>query len=345
MNLSYRATPAENPLWAGLEAYCMRKSDAYDAVRFMTSSAFTAVVAKIFNNPADYVATMRVYPFNVVDPATTVPKTTMTAGGVTFHKVDGTADPPNIMVYSLSPSPSATFYNVLLDGGSLPLIRPPFEDTGFTGKDFRNHPPYVNVKMWVPFVGMVDVDPSLVWYTQPKLRYQVDFTTGESVWVIYTGSESDAVILNSGTVTLGINMPIGQNNASSAALNGFMSTVGSVLALAATKGASAIGTVGAAVGGASALMNAGKVTGSAGTCSGGIGDLYSDRVFTCIIERRETRYPENIAHTYGLPSMKTRQISTLSGYTKVAEVHPEGIPCTNAELEEIESLLKTGVLL
>lgn len=346
MNLSFNPSQAENPLWAGLEAYCMRKSDAYDAVRFMTTTDFVTAASKLFADPGDYVASMRVYPYDVVQDTTTVPKTTMKAAGVTFKKVGSSIPDDNIMVYSLSPGSTDGFYNVVLDGGTLPLVRPPYEDTSFTGRDYRNFAPYVTVKMWVPFVGLVDVDPALIWYKQPHLRYQVDYTTGDSVWVIYTGSESDATIVTTGSVKLGVNIPIGANNAGQAGVNTVLSSISAVMSTAAGYvSGGAFGAVAGAVGGAINTVNAARVTGSHGTCSGGIGDLYSDRVFTCIIESRDTRYPDDVEHMYGRSSNQTYTLSDLTGYTSVSEVHPEGIPCTAAELEQIVNALRDGIII
>ena len=46
----------------------------------------------------------------------------------------------------------------------------------------------------------------------------------------------------------------------------------------------------------------------------------------------------------GYPSYMTVTLGDLSGYTEVDSIHLSGIAATDAELDEIESLLKEGVI-
>ena len=46
----------------------------------------------------------------------------------------------------------------------------------------------------------------------------------------------------------------------------------------------------------------------------------------------------------GYVSNITLALSECSGYTKVAEIHLENIPATSAELDEMDGLLKAGVI-
>lgn len=58
-----------------------------------------------------------------------------------------------------------------------------------------------------------------------------------------------------------------------------------------------------------------------------------------------TEEREKYAHLYGLPLNKPYKLSDLTGFTKVADIHLEGLKCTSPEREAIYSALRTGVIL
>ena len=64
-----------------------------------------------------------------------------------------------------------------------------------------------------------------------------------------------------------------------------------------------------------------------------------------IIERPNISVPNKVQHYMGQTSNMTASLGGLSGMTIVEAVHLEGIPCTTSELAEIESILKSGVIL
>ena len=47
----------------------------------------------------------------------------------------------------------------------------------------------------------------------------------------------------------------------------------------------------------------------------------------------------------GLPTYMTKHIGDCSGYTKVIDAHLKNIPCTSAEQDEINAMLKNGVII
>ena len=64
-----------------------------------------------------------------------------------------------------------------------------------------------------------------------------------------------------------------------------------------------------------------------------------------IISRPEQNVPEDYGHYFGYPSNISEYLENLRGYTEVADIHLTGISATLNELNEIESLLKGGVVL
>lgn len=65
-----------------------------------------------------------------------------------------------------------------------------------------------------------------------------------------------------------------------------------------------------------------------------------------IISRPEQSVPEQYGRYFGYPSnIYVSSLSKVSGYTEVGSIHLDGIPCTDNERNEIEALLKGGVII
>ena len=78
---------------------------------------------------------------------------------------------------------------------------------------------------------------------------------------------------------------------------------------------------------------------------GGAAGLMSIQKPYFILTRPRQALPENQNKYTGYPSFITSKLGDLTGMTYVYEIHLEGIPCTTEEQNEIENLLKSGVIL
>lgn len=63
-----------------------------------------------------------------------------------------------------------------------------------------------------------------------------------------------------------------------------------------------------------------------------------------ILSRPIQSVAENYGSYYGYPSNIYVRLSNLRGYTEIGEIHLDGIPATASELDELDSLLKGGVI-
>ena len=87
---------------------------------------------------------------------------------------------------------------------------------------------------------------------------------------------------------------------------------------------------------ASVARNGGFTDGSAGM---GIQYPY------IIVSRPDQNVHDNYGHHYGYPSNIYRPLAMLNGYTEVGDIHLDGIPATEGEIAELDSILKGGVIL
>lgn len=80
---------------------------------------------------------------------------------------------------------------------------------------------------------------------------------------------------------------------------------------------------------------------SSGTGSGaGLGIQYP----YIILSRPTQSVPAEYGHHYGYPSNLYLNLGLLRGYTEIGEIHLTGIPATDSELAELDSILKGGVI-
>lgn len=96
-------------------------------------------------------------------------------------------------------------------------------------------------------------------------------------------------------------------------------------------------TVGQVMGAKTGVSHSGSISGSAGML--GVRDAY------LIVEYPNQSLAQDYKHFVGYPSNMYARLGTLSGYTEVEQVIPEGIWGTDDELAELIDALKGGVYL
>lgn len=96
-------------------------------------------------------------------------------------------------------------------------------------------------------------------------------------------------------------------------------------------------TVGQVMGAKTSVSHSGTISGSAGML--GVRDAY------LIVEYPNQSLAKDYKHFVGYPSNMYARLGTLSGYTEVEQVIPEGIWGTDDELAELIEALKSGVYL
>lgn len=94
----------------------------------------------------------------------------------------------------------------------------------------------------------------------------------------------------------------------------------------------------------SSIMGSKPEIAHTGTFSGNTGYLGVRRPYL-IIERPNLCNPANYGKFNGYPSMQSVSLGAISGYTEVQQIQLTGLPATNPELDEIHTLLKSGVIL
>lgn len=259
-------------------------------------------------------------------------------GVISLHKVFA---PPvdsgsgNIVVGTLDSGVASATVNqqyVEVDCGSVTLS----EDFG----NVFDYDPYTKVALYLPFVGIVPLNVADVMRSTINVTYGVDIFTGACIAMVSVSRDGNDATLYQYSGNCAVHYPL-SNVQQSQLLSGLITVAAGIGSIVASGGAATPAAVaGIAGGGLSALhSNVGRSGGfSANAGAMGI------KVPYLIIERPQTKVAETFPRLIGYPTNYSIKLGECSNHVVVKHVHVEGINATESELEQIESLLKTGVL-
>jgi len=193
--------------------------------------------------------------------------------------------------------------------------------------------------LYLPFIGIVPLDTAVCMGSRLQVIYRIDVLTGtclaqvkvikansNAVMYAFEGNCAVQIPLTATTYTGTVTALI---NGVSAGLSAFMGdyiSTGQDLSEAASGLMSKSGV---------------KQSGSMGANAGALGIRIPYLIITHPVAYDAYRYQNQ----YGFPLNQTVVLGSLSGYTRVKDIHLAGIPCTDDELEQIERLLKDGVII
>lgn len=236
--------------------------------------------------------------------------------------------------------------SVSIPGLSCPVVTNQFKrinlgsvNVAEMNKNVGDYSPYTQVSIYLPFIGIVELDTDEVMAGSINVQYVVDFWTGTCIAELrFTKSgATDNALLYVYNGNLAQQIPLTSNS-----FNGIFSTL-----LAA---GSAIGTV--ATGGALAptmIMGVGSMmthdmvhVHRAGQISSNSG-IMTDKKPMLIISRRNVYNATAYNEITGYPANITKVLGNCKGFTRVRGINLQ-VSATDAEKNEIEHLLKEGVI-
>lgn len=200
---------------------------------------------------------------------------------------------------------------------------------------YLDYSPYTKMSLYLPYIGIVPLDIDDVMNASITIKYHVDVLSGACVaYVLCNGTQLYTYIGQCSS-----NVPITSNDFTNT-VNGILGIAGSIGSLVATGGASAPTEIGNMAGNA---INALKPNIQKSGAMSGTGGLMGVQTPYLICQRPRQSVPASQNTFTGYPANITATLSDLSGYTEVDKIHLEGVPCTNEEMNEIMTLLESGV--
>lgn len=203
---------------------------------------------------------------------------------------------------------------------------------------FKRCSPYCTMSLYLPFVGVVPLNPDLLKdFDSVHIQTTIDVTLGNIVYTIAAGNK----ILATYGGSAGASIPVSSQSQGSfgGVLGGVMVTIGGIAAAVASGGLT-LGAAGAIAGGigstASSARTETQINGALSSRAGA-----NNLVFRILVTYAE--HDDGIVNTVmGQPTMKAMQLSSLSGYvqTNGASVQAQAL---EPELTAVNALLDSGI--
>ena len=209
---------------------------------------------------------------------------------------------------------------------------------------FLDYSPYVKLSLYLPYIGFRDISPDDVIGDSIHIVYHIDCLTGGCCAFVETGKKGLLYQFNG---SCSCNVPVTAINYSGAIQNA-VSAVGAGLTTVAgvatgTAPLTAVGVAQLATNGANTALNS-KPTVQRSGAMGGAAGLMSYQRPMLIIERPNMCVPENLNTYIGNMLYVTMNLNRCKGFTQIELIHLDGISCTDNEREELEKILKEGVI-
>lgn len=199
--------------------------------------------------------------------------------------------------------------------------------------------PYTSIRLYLPFIGIIDMSNSDVMRSNINVVYHVDVLSGACLAEVKIIRDGGGGTLYQYAGNAATTLPI-----SSGSYMGVVSSVSSV-ATRALAGFASGGTLGAIASGATGILNAqGTNVVHSGGFSGNAGAMGCKKPYL-IIERPQTETADNTAKLLGYGSNLFTKLKACKGLTKVKGVHVDAVPATKEEKKLIEEKLMDSVII
>lgn len=272
--------------------------------------------------------------------------------------------PNNTMGFGSYYKQFASSWDDVISSNIMPTMCSAYIDGTFN--DFRDY--FANYYLYMPYVGIVQLDINQYLYHQLTIKALFDARTGNIKYVLLC----DGVMTDQYEGCARVSLPITGADAYTSALtkiggavdiaSGVASTIWSAgsIGVAGTKSAiketgedlkeldtsnmlsTTLGNVGKISEGVKDLVKASPKSTTGGFSSG---TGFSDQIdFYLIIEQTEIEYPENLVAQYGIPDNDVASIGNYSGYIECDSVKLR-TNATATERAEILNILSGGVII
>ena len=195
---------------------------------------------------------------------------------------------------------------------------------------------YTNISLYLPFIGIVNIDNADIMRSTITIKYQIDVFTGACLAQINVLRDASGGVLYQYSGNCAVQYPL--------SMGSYMNVFTSTLQGAIFGGLG--GGVGLAVGGAlGALRSGGATYERSGNFSGNAGAMGIKKPYL-IISRPQTQIADKFNELQGYPTNTYTLMSNCKGFTKVTACHVDFIGnATQTEKTLIDRALKDGIII
>ena len=193
-----------------------------------------------------------------------------------------------------------------------------------------DYPPYTEVSIYLPFIGIRQLEPSDVMRSTISVKYRIDVLTGACLAEVNVQRDAAGGTLYTFSGDAAVRYPVSSGS--------YMGIVSGLIGVATSV---VSGNLLPALGGVTRLHTNVERSGSFTGNSGAMGS----KVPYLIISRPQTAMADKFETLSGYPSNTYTLLSDCKGFTQIKYCHVENLSATETEKKEIERLLKEGVIL
>lgn len=213
--------------------------------------------------------------------------------------------------------------------------------------NYLDYAPYTKVHCYLPFIGVVELNPNDIIGHGVQVVYRVDTYNGSCIAMIITAKNSSESVKYQFSGNCAVEVPItsGMKSAVQSALIG----AGTCAIGAVAGGVVAGATVSSGVVGASAArgasqrgLNSSNSVSHSGSFGSSFGAMGIKKPYF-IVERPVQKVVPNYNEKYGYPAHKMVTIGDCSGYLRCRDFEFKSTTATEEEKKLIEDLLQKGV--
>lgn len=213
--------------------------------------------------------------------------------------------------------------------------------------NYLDYAPYTKVHCYLPFIGIVELNPNDIIGHGVQVVYKVDTYNGSCIAMIITAKNSSESVKYQFSGNCAVEVPItsGMKSALQSALIG----AGTCAIGAVAGGVVAGATVSSGVVGASAArgasqrgLNSSNSVSHSGSFGSSFGAMGIKKPYF-IVERPVQKVVPNYNEKYGYPAHKMVTIGNCSGYLRCRDFEFKSSTATEEEKKLIEELLQKGV--
>lgn len=302
----------------------------YDLSNLDILGTWKEIAEMLLNNKrVDYMLDLLIVP---VEPPHATNKQHITCGGWVLYYY-GNEEVP-VMHYVDGKLVQNCYTTVECGSVSIPEYWANFLD--FTG---------TKIKVFLPYVGYVDLQPEYIIGGELTIKYR--FNVYDGSFMCYLFSKSGHSELNGSLVgqyagVAAVHLPL-QSQDYSQKISGLISSMGTVIAGAASGGVSAASGAGATANLTNTLVS--KPGSAHANGYNASSSFLSHKRPYLIVERQRSQFSEKYPEEVGLPLNVKFRLGDLSGLTKCETAHLDTIPATVEVKEKISQLLRDGVIL
>ena len=210
--------------------------------------------------------------------------------------------------------------------------------------NFCDYAPHTDLDIFLPFIGFQKLDTDDFVGGKIRLYYHVNVFTGTALAFIESTKSGKNIIVATFEGNCQMNIPISNANY----LQYYTGIAQSVMSVAGGAAQAAtgnmIGATQSIVSGIGSAISAKPAYARSGGCSG-VGSFMNSRKAYLMVHRPVPTTPSALRSEHGLVSNKYQRVGAYSGFTVCQNVILDGISATQSEMDEIETLLKEGVII